>query len=90
MANNEWGGTNEELHSGTFFRHFCFEVIGLEDFCENIKLKKYEVSEITVGKDFSKQAWISDPDGNLIELMEYTNKSEQLGSGSMSLKEHNS
>jgi hypothetical protein len=30
------------------------------------------------GLDFSVQAWIKDPDGNEIELMEYTGRSLQL------------
>jgi hypothetical protein len=36
------------------------------------------ISQITIGMDNSKQAWIKDPDGNDIELMEYTPASFQL------------
>jgi len=78
MANEEWGGTNDRLVHGTHFRHFCLEVIGLDDFRTQILAKGWDISVISVGKDFSNQAWISDPDGNLIELMEYTGRSAQV------------
>lgn len=74
----EWGGENHPLMHGSFFRHFCLEVVGLESFCDGIRKRAWDVSVISVGKDFSRQAWISDADGNLIELMEYTAKSSQL------------
>jgi len=50
----------------------------LEEFKKQIEEKKWEISVISVGKDNSRQAWISDADGNLIELMEYTSTSSQL------------
>ncbi len=77
-ANEEWGGDNTPLQHGTHFRHFCLEVVGLEDFKAEIEAKNWNISVISIGKDFSRQAWISDPDGNLIELMEYTKQSSQL------------
>jgi hypothetical protein len=36
------------------------------------------VSEISTGMDNSRQAWIADPDGNQIELMEYGHSRLQL------------
>ena len=78
MANAEWGGDNIPLNHGSHFRHFCLEVVGLEEFKKQIEAKKWEISVISIGKDNSRQAWISDADGNLIELMEYTNLSSQL------------
>ena len=78
MANAEWGGENIPLQHGTHFRHFCLEVVGLEEFKKQIEFKKWEISVISVGKDNARQAWISDADGNLIELMEYTSSSLQL------------
>jgi alkyl hydroperoxide reductase subunit AhpC len=36
------------------------------------------VSEVSMGMDNSRQAWIADPDGNAIELMEYGPASMQL------------
>lgn len=35
-------------------------------------------SEINYGPDYSYQLWSSDPDGNQIEFMQYTDKSLQL------------
>jgi lactoylglutathione lyase len=72
------GGKLEELHIGTRYRHFCLEVTGLDEFCKALKDKGMEVSEITLGLDNSRQAWIADPDGNDIELMEYGSSSLQL------------
>jgi predicted enzyme related to lactoylglutathione lyase len=37
-----------------------------------------EVTNMKKGIDHSLQAWITDPDGNAIELMEYTHESLQL------------
>jgi len=77
-ALEQWGGDHSSLLKGNQFKHFCFEVEDLA--AVRIKLKKsgIEVSEITTGMDYSKQAWIRDPDGNSIELMEYSEKSLQL------------
>lgn len=36
------------------------------------------VSEPKIGIDHSIQVWLSNPDGNAIELMEYTHASLQL------------
>ena len=78
MANEEWGGDNIPLVQGSHFRHFCLEVIGLEGFKKEIEAKGWDISIISEGKDRSLQAWISDADGNLIELMEYTRFSSQV------------
>ena len=78
MAAEVWGGKVEELNSGTRYRHFCLEVTGLDEFCETLKSRGVEVTEIQLGMDNSRQAWIVDPDGNAIELMEYGYSSLQL------------
>jgi len=78
MANEVWGGQRAELTSGTRYRHFCLEVTGLDEFCAGLKSKGVEVSAISMGMDNSRQAWIADPDGNQIELMEYGPLSSQL------------
>jgi lactoylglutathione lyase len=78
MAAQVWGGKLEELNIGTRYRHFCLEVTGLDEFCKMLKSKGVDVSEITLGLDNSRQAWIDDPDGNQIELMEYGPSSLQL------------
>jgi lactoylglutathione lyase len=78
MANEVWGGNLVELTAGTRYRHFCLEVTGLEEYCAGLKSKGVEVSAISMGMDNSRQAWIADPDGNPIELMEYGPFSSQL------------
>jgi catechol 2,3-dioxygenase-like lactoylglutathione lyase family enzyme len=81
MAVDVWGGKVEELTPGTRYKHFCLEVTGLDEFCRNLKNKGVTVSEISMGMDNSRQAWIADPDGNQIELMEYGASSLQLVGG---------
>jgi lactoylglutathione lyase len=78
MAAEVWGGKVEKLASGTQYRHFCLEVTGLDEYCRELKSKGVEVSEIALGMDNARQAWIADPDGNQIELMEYGPSSLQL------------
>ena len=78
MAAQVWGGKVEELNIGTRYRHFCLEVTGLDEFCETLKSRGVGVTEIQLGMDNSRQAWIADPDGNAIELMEYGYSSLQL------------
>jgi catechol 2,3-dioxygenase-like lactoylglutathione lyase family enzyme len=78
-AVKQWGGTVQPLrgHADTHYRHFCFEVCGLEEEVAKLEANGIEVRPVKVGMDHSKQAWIKDPDGNDIELMEYTPKSLQ-------------
>ena len=78
MATEMWGGKVAELTAGTRYRHFCLEVTGLDEFCKSLKSRGVAVTEIKMGLDNSRQAWITDPDGNQIELMEYGALSSQL------------
>lgn len=78
MAAEVWGGKVEELTNGTRYRHFCLEVTGLDAYCNTLKGRGVAVTEPTTGMDHSRQAWITDPDGNQIELMEYRPGSLQL------------
>jgi len=80
-ALKQWGGEFAELtsHVGTHFNHFCLEIIGLEEFCAKLQAKGIAIDRtVKTGMDLSKQAWIKDPDGNVIELMEYTPRSMQF------------
>jgi catechol 2,3-dioxygenase-like lactoylglutathione lyase family enzyme len=77
-AVKQWGGKITQLQHGSKFKHLCFSVKGLEEYRDSIVNRGIDVSEISVGMDNSKQAWIKDPDGNDIELMEYTPASFQL------------
>lgn len=76
-AVKQWGGEVTELRKGNQYRHLCFEVQGIEGYRSDLIQKGVSVTEIKVGMDRSKQAWVNDPDGNAIELMEYTPESAQ-------------
>ena len=78
MASEVWGGKVEALTIGTRYKHFCLEVTGLDEYCKTLKSRGVEVTDISMGMDNSRQAWIADPDGNQIELMEYSASSLQL------------
>jgi catechol 2,3-dioxygenase-like lactoylglutathione lyase family enzyme len=78
MAAEVWGGKVQELTTGTQYRHFCLEVTGIDEYCKILKSRGVSVTEITMGMDNSRQAWVADPDGNQIELMEYGPASLQL------------
>lgn len=75
-----WGGTPGPRgpQSGSSFQHFCLEVKGIESVRRGIIDSGCDVTGVTKGMDGSLQAWIKDPDGNDIELMEYTKDSLQL------------
>jgi hypothetical protein len=60
------------------FNHFCLQVEGLDDYVKLIESRGVKVTGRKVGNDNSKQAWVRDPDNNLIELQEYTPASRQF------------
>ena len=80
------GGRNFiELFSGDLgeraekqsYKHICLEVDDIETTVAQLRDRGIEVSPIKMGKDQSYQAWITDPDGNRIELHHYTPESWQ-------------
>jgi lactoylglutathione lyase len=60
------------------YNHFCFEVENLDTYVALLESRQITVTGRKVGNDRSHQAWIKDPDGNLIELQEYTHQSRQF------------
>ena len=58
--------------------HICLEVEDLEAVIAEIREKGWEISDKKLGGDNSWQAWISDPSGVQIELMQYTKESSQF------------
>lgn len=83
-AVKQWGGdpVPRKPNDGVRFGHFCLEVLGLEETCNELRARGVEILRpIKMGIDHSRQAWIKDPDGNSIELMEYSPKSLQLVDG---------
>jgi catechol 2,3-dioxygenase-like lactoylglutathione lyase family enzyme len=60
------------------YNHFCFQVENLDGFVTLLESRGVSVTGRKIGNDRSHQAWIRDPDGNLIELQEYTAQSRQF------------
>jgi lactoylglutathione lyase len=60
------------------FQHMCFEVTDIESMKKRLESAGVPFLDLGTGLDHSRQCWIGDPDGNAIELMEYTGKSSQL------------
>ncbi|MBC8041717.1 MAG: VOC family protein, partial [Opitutaceae bacterium] len=81
LSARQWGGETAPLTPGNRYGHFCLEVTGLPAFRETLLARGVEIGEIRTGLDGSQQAWLADPDGNRIELMEYTHASAQLVPG---------
>jgi catechol 2,3-dioxygenase-like lactoylglutathione lyase family enzyme len=79
-AVRQWGGEVVKLKASVDmpYQHFCLEVEGIETLRETLTSRGVAVTAIAVGMDGSKQCWIKDPDGNSIELMEYTPQSLQI------------
>jgi catechol 2,3-dioxygenase-like lactoylglutathione lyase family enzyme len=69
-----------EPEDGQSFRHICLEVDDIEKTVSNLNKQGVEVSDPKLGRDQSWQAWITDPDGNRIELHQYTPESWQAPS----------
>ena len=59
------------------YKHFCIEVADIEKTVAALRGRGVEVTDICTGQDRSFQAWITDPDGNRIELHQYTPESLQ-------------
>ncbi|MEO5961263.1 MAG: VOC family protein [Opitutaceae bacterium] len=60
------------------YNHFCFQVEGLDNYVTLLESRGVTVTGRKIGNDRSHQAWVKDPDGNLIELQEYTPQSRQF------------
>lgn len=61
------------------YQHLCLEVEDIHQAWKELVSKGVEpTSAIRRGIDRSYQFWIADPDGNRIEIMQYTKDSHQL------------
>ena len=61
----------------TSYQHFCLEVDDIEETVEELRAQGVQVTDPKMGSDRSWQAWLSDADGNRIELHGYTPESKQ-------------
>ena len=59
------------------YRHLCLEVDDLPATVTDLRAKGVPVTDPKLGLDNSWQAWLADPDGNKIELHQYTATSWQ-------------
>jgi len=64
------GEDGQPAHEAPSYQHVCLEVDDMTDTVAALREAGAEVSDPTVGKDGNPQAWLSDPDGNRIELHE--------------------
>ena len=75
------GGPDAATRAGqanTSFRHLCLATDDIAADVERIRAAGITIDrEISIGLDANKQAWITDPDGNAIELMQLSPISPQ-------------
>lgn len=73
------GPAPEERSDKQSFMHICLAVDDLERTVEDLRANGVTIDiEPKMGLDYNMQAWIADPDGNKIELMQYSERSPQL------------
>jgi len=70
-------GELAEPAKGQSFRHVCFEVDDIKATVAELRSRGVDVTDPKLGSDHSWQAWLSDVDGNRIELHAYTAESQQ-------------
>ena len=71
--------TVEDLTGRVGYQHLCLEVSDIKkayDVCVANGIKPN--TEISLGADGAYQFWLTDPDGNRLELMQYTEESRQV------------
>lgn len=60
------------------FRHLCLTTDDIEHDVERLRSQGVTIDiEVKTGLDTNRQAWITDPDGNKIELMQISDTSPQ-------------
>jgi len=61
------------------YQHLCLEVSDIFEFEQHITSQGMSLDKpVIMGKDNNYQCWMNDPDGNPIEIMQYTKDSLQL------------
>jgi lactoylglutathione lyase len=59
------------------YKHICLEADDLKATVSELRAAGVAVTDPEMGSDHSLQAWLADPDGNRIELHQYTPESKQ-------------
>ena len=65
------------VEEDTRYMHLCLQIDDLPAYVAQLVERGIEVSEPTRGSDHNLQAWVHDPDGNAIELMQIDPSSPQ-------------
>ena len=73
-------GNLAPLAEAQSYRHLCLEVNDVAQTVPEIRSRKWDISDAKMGGDHTWQAWLTDPDGNRIELHSYTPESWQTSS----------
>lgn len=71
-------GEPEAYRNEQSYKHICLEVDDIEATVEDLRGKGIDVTDPEMGSDGSWQSWLTDPDGNRMELHCYTADSKQL------------
>lgn len=71
-------GKPEPTAQNASYKHICLEVDEIETTIAELTGRGVEVTGKKLGSDNSWQAWLTDPDGNRIELHAFTPKSKQV------------
>ena len=70
-------GTHADASDAPSYKHICLEVDDIQATVKTLRKNAVQVTDPILGKDQSFQAWMTDPDGNRIELHQYTATSWQ-------------
>ena len=65
-------------NGSALLKHFCLEVEDLDAVISRLRERGIEASAKKLGADNAWQAWITDPSGIRIELMQYSDASTQF------------
>ena len=71
-------GKPEPTAQNASYKHICLEVDEIEATVAELTRRGVEVTGKKLGSDNSWQAWLTDPDGNRLELHAFTPKSKQV------------
>jgi lactoylglutathione lyase len=67
--------------TNTGITHFCLETDDIDALAAWLEQSKVKTTAKKLGCDQSYQIWLNDPDGNAIEIHQYTKQSAQLKGG---------
>ncbi len=78
-VNGQQKGEDKDLSDAIGYQHICIEVEDIHAAWDAVKANGLTPdTEIRLGGDGAYQFWLVDPDGNRLELMQYTKESKQV------------